>query len=99
MKKTYEEMQTEDRRLVILRCLMSAALYRANALLITRYCDAIGHTVSRDRLEQDIAWLSEQGLVVRELGDVTVATLTTRGLDVAQGRTEVPGVQRPQPGF
>jgi hypothetical protein len=97
--KSFDQFQTEDRRLVILRCLMNATQYRTNALLISRYCDAVGHIVGQDRLEQDIAWLHEQGLVVRETGEVTVAGLTARGLDVAMGRTEVPGVQRPQPGL
>ena len=99
MKKTYEDYQTQDRRLVILRCLMSASQYRANALLVSRYCDAVGHSVSHDRLEQDLAWLSEQGLVASQAGEITVVTLTARGLDVADGRTNVPGVQRPQPGL
>jgi hypothetical protein len=31
-------------------------------------------------------------------GGITTATLTVRGLDVATGRTEAPGVQKPQPG-
>lgn len=95
----FADYQTEDRRLVLLRGLENAAQYRANAFLLRRYCDAVAHVVSADRIEQDIAWLHEQGLVVREhAGGVTTATLTVRGLDVATGRTKVPGVQTPQPG-
>ena len=97
--KSYEEFQTEDRRLVLLRALQNAAQYRANAFLLRRYCDAVAHVVSADRLDQDIAWLHEQGLVVRSQdGGVVTATLTVRGLDVATGRTTAPGVQQPQPG-
>lgn len=100
MTPSFAEYQTEDRRLVLLRGLANAAQYRANAFLLRRYCDAVAHVVSADRIEQDIAWLHEQGLVVREHADrVTTATLTERGLDVATGRTSVPGVQKPQPGF
>ncbi|MBX3589070.1 MAG: ArsR family transcriptional regulator [Ramlibacter sp.] len=95
----FAEFETEDRRLVILRGLESATQYRANAFLIRRYCDAVAHVVSSDRIEQDLAWLAEQGLVTVERPEgVTVATLTARGQDVAAGRARVPGVARPQPG-
>lgn len=95
----YAEFETQDRRLVLLRALHVAAQYKANAYLLRRYCESIGHTVSADRLEQDIAWLAEQGLVERtKHQDVTVAQLLQRGLDVATGATTVPGVARPQPG-
>lgn len=96
---SFSEFQEQDRRLVLLRALSSAVQYRANAYLLRRYCDAVGHVVGADRIEADLAWLRDSGLVslARE-GDVTVATLSARGLDVACGRTEVPGVARPQPG-
>lgn len=96
---SFADYQTEDRRLVLLKALENAAQYRANAFLLRRFCDSVAHVVSADRIEQDIAWLHEQGLVVRDrAGEVTTATLTVRGLDVATGRTKVPGVQSPQPG-
>jgi hypothetical protein len=95
----FDEFQTADRRLVILRGLESAVQYRANGYLLRRYCEALGHTVSADRLEADLAWLAEQGLAERSAeAGVTVVTLTVRGLDVATGRARVPGVQTPQPG-
>lgn len=100
MTLSYAEFEAQDRRLVLLRALEHAAHYRANALLLRRYCQAVGHVVSADRLAADLAWLSEQGLVdLVQAQDVTVATLTTRGLDVATGSANVPGVQRPQPGY
>jgi hypothetical protein len=96
---TFSAFQDEDRRLVLLRALGAAAQYRANALLLRRYCDAVGHVVGADRIEADLAWLFDSGLVtLGGEGGVTVATLTARGLDVSTGRTQVPGVARPQPG-
>jgi len=95
---SYADFEAADRRLVLLRALEPAEQYRANAYLLRRFAEHMGHTVSADRLEQDLAWLQEQGLVVLHKAQaVTVATLTTRGLDVATGRATVPGVQRPQP--
>lgn len=94
----YEQFETEGRRLVVLRGLQHAVRYRAPAQLVRAYCDALGHTVSADKLATDLAWLAEQGLVTlaAEQG-VQVATMTERGLDVATGRAQVPGVQRPGP--
>lgn len=92
---TYQEA---DRRLVILKGLEVAAQYRANAFLLRRYCDAVGHVVSADRIEADLTWLAEMDLLTLDKSSgVTVATLTARGLDVATGRASVPGVQRPMP--
>jgi pyridoxine/pyridoxamine 5'-phosphate oxidase len=97
---SFAEFQTEDRRLVLLRGLHSAAQYSANALLLRRYADAVGHVVGADRIEQDLTWLQQADLVgLSKAGAVTVATLTARGADVAEGRTVVPGVKRPEPGL
>lgn len=96
---SFAEFQTADRRLVLLIALKAAAQYRANAFLLRRYCDTLGHVASADQIETDLAWLAEQGLAKAEAaGGVTIATLTPRGADVADGRATVPGVARPQPG-
>jgi hypothetical protein len=57
-----------------------------------------GHTASLDQVRTDLAWLAEQGLVSsRTTADVTIATLTARGVDVATGRAVQPGVKKPMP--
>ncbi|GAB7082298.1 VpaChn25_0724 family phage protein [Megalodesulfovibrio paquesii] len=95
---SFAETLTKDRRLVILRFLSEAPACRLNTAVLRTSLDAFGHSVSRDQVETDAAWLNEQGLVtVEEVGPVRVATLTTRGLDVAEGRAVVPGVKRPGP--
>ena len=96
----FDQFQAADRRLVLLRALESADGYAANHHLLHRYCTAVGHRVSADRLASDISWLREQALVTtREGAGVTVVTLTERGADVARGNARVPGVARPQPGY
>ena len=94
----FDQFQTEDRRLVLLRALEAAAQYRANAYLLRAYSDSVGHVVSEERLRTDLAWLAEQSLVTLEHKPVLVATLTARGLDVATGRAHQPGVKKPLPG-
>ena len=96
---SFKNLLTEDRRLVILRFLAEDPSYRLNTSVLRTALDAFGHSVSRDQVETDVAWLAEQGLVsVEPVGPVRVATLTGRGVDVATGKAVVPGVKRPGPG-
>jgi hypothetical protein len=94
---TYQETITQDRRLSLLLVLAETPGYRANGFLLRDAIQSIyGHSASIDQVKTDLAWLHEQGLVgVHATGDVTMATLSTRGQDVATGRAEVPGVRKP----
>lgn len=95
----FEQFAEEDRRLVILRHLAEDQDYTVNSSILQKALEVWGHNVSRDRLHADIAWLKEQGLLTyEEVSSVYVAKITQRGLDVAQGRSSVPGVKRPGPG-
>lgn len=95
---SFERLMNEDRRLVILRVLTEDPGYRANAYVLRPALEAMGHTVSLDKLEGDLAWLAEQNLLsIERATHITVAILTQRGADVALGRASVPGVKRPEP--
>ena len=94
----FAKLVTEDRRLVILRFLDETPSRELNTSVLQSALDAYGHAVSRDQVETDCAWLSEQGLVdVEPVGPVKVVSLTARGEDVAKGRVVQPGVKRPGP--
>jgi Fe2+ or Zn2+ uptake regulation protein len=96
---TFGELQTEHQRLSILRLLEEAADYSINTSLLNDALDALGLPASRDKVETMVAWLTEQGLVtVRQIGGVTVATITRRGSDTAKGNARIPGVKRPSAG-
>lgn len=96
---SFSALLAEDRRLAILRILEGDARYATNDSVMQTALDRIGHSVSREMVRSDFAWLAELGLV--ELEQVTatvhVARLTGRGVDVAAGRASVPGVKRPRP--
>lgn len=95
----YSEFEAHDRRLQMLRGLAAANGYRAAATLLRKYCESVGHRTSAERFDVDLAWLAEQDLVtVADVIGARVATLTARGLDVANGAAVVPGVSRPEPG-
>lgn len=88
----------EDRRLAVLSLLADSHAYQAGAPMLQMVLAGLGHTVALDTVVADLAWLRDAGLLsLREVGTVHIATLIGRGLDVAKGRTQVPGVARPRP--
>lgn len=88
----------QDQRLVILRSLIDAN-YDANESILDDCLALYGHKISRDLVRNHLNWLEEQGLVkVERLTDgFMVATITQRGVDVANGEAVVDGVKRPRP--
>ncbi|HHH12945.1 MAG TPA: hypothetical protein ENJ98_01795 [Thiolapillus brandeum] len=95
---SYRDIVAADLRLVILQALEEDPDYSHNDAVLQRMLDAVGHSVSTDRLRTELAWLAEQGLIlINEIEDLVVSKLTARGEDVALGRTRVPGVARPRP--
>jgi len=90
---------TENRRLTILRLLEGAPGYAMNDSVMQSTLERFAHVVSQDVVSSDFTWLEEQGLltVAAVTSRCWVATLTVRGVDVALGRAEVPGVQLPSP--
>lgn len=95
---SFNELITEDIRLVILRALAEDAGYSLNESVLHQVLSLFGHKVSRDRVKTELSWLCEQGLVTLEhVASVYVATITRRGADAAAGHINVPGVKRPGP--
>lgn len=99
----FAELMREARRLYLLQMLGEAPGYEANAEVLTAALDAVGHVASHDQVLADMEFCEEMGLVTLQRLQAaglfaTVATLTTRGHDVATGRARVPGVKMPLPG-
>jgi hypothetical protein len=87
----------QSRRLAILVSLSLATRYRLILSDLRAVVDGAGYPASLDRLRADVAWLEETGLVGFER-PAEIVEITARGLDVAGGYAEVPGVGRPGPG-
>lgn len=85
-----------DRRRAILAALSLSPAYTLPHRALRAQVEAVGYAVSLDLLRSDIAWLGEVGLI--DLLELDHARLTDRGLDIALGRAQVPGVRRPEPG-
>lgn len=94
MSTTASRMAEQGRRLAILQSLSIAHRYRRALPDLRAQLDAVGYSTSRDRLAADCAWLEEIGLVSM---DSEAVTLNQRGLDAAEGYSEIPGVNRPGP--
>lgn len=99
---SYNDYVAEDRRLVILKLLEEDQGGSHNHAVLQEALRRWGHTMSRDQVKAELAWLEDQGLVtVQKVGEGNpyhVATITDRGCDVATGAASVPGVKRPRGG-
>lgn len=95
MSGEYRERHAAMLRRMILEALEKEAGYTAPDLLVQAALESHAMVVSLDRLRTELAWLAEQGLVEHVMG---ATVLTARGLDVALGRADIPGVLRRPPG-
>ncbi len=93
------ELMKEHQRLVILRMLSEDSGYDLNESILQDGINAVGLDISRDALRTQLAWLEEQGLISVEKASAISKwpDSTGRGLDVANGRANVPGIKRPSP--
>jgi len=95
----YAETLSKHRRLTILKFLSDSPEYTSNASILEHVCNDFGVNSSRDQIMGELDWLSEQGMVTYDDNSAfRVATATSRGVDIAQGKARNAGVQRPRPG-
>lgn len=95
----FANLVDEARRLAILAALAGADGYTLPEATVREAIRRAGHPLSADAMASASAWLDEQRLLMRQaVGATAVLTLTTRGLDAAQGLATIPGVARPAPG-
>jgi hypothetical protein len=93
---SYQDYLNEDRRLVLLRLLADLPGRKGNSSVLATLLDHWGHSVSRDYVKGQLAWLAEQGLVTTEdMGPVILASISERGIEVTEDRVRVPGISRP----
>lgn len=90
----FHDFIIERRRGALLCALASAAAgTEADALLLQRYCLAIGMRPTLDAVAADLRWLAERALVQLGGADGRVAArITQAGREVAAGRAAQAGV-------
>ena len=95
---TFLNLIVADRRLAMLALLADSAGYSAGSPMLQLALAGLGHTAALDTINAELAWLRDAGLVTLEdVGGVIIAAVNGRGVDVARGRTTVPGIARPRP--
>ena len=95
----YPEKMREAWRLELLKLLASLPGYEAGQYFLYQ-CLSDGELPppSADQVSTELTWLADQGLVsLHESRELSNATISQRGLDVAEGRSRVPGIARPRP--
>lgn len=93
---SYLEVRRRHMRLSILIVLKDAPQYRCNDSIMRDALRTFGFEPSRDQVRGELHWLAEQGLIeVSEAGKLLIGRATTRGVDVAEGLSRHPDVQRP----
>lgn len=94
----YTERLRREARIVILQLLEEAPRYTSNVPMLRALLDDYGIVFSTDQVRGEAAWLAEQGMAsIEEHGSLAVLTATMRGLEVARGIVNHPGIARPQP--
>ncbi|NPA72689.1 MAG: hypothetical protein GXO35_07655 [Gammaproteobacteria bacterium] len=91
----FKQQETLHQRRVIIEVLEKDSDYSHNELILKSALKSLGHNLSTDKLNSELAWLEELSLITVELvGEIRVARLTARGQDVATGAAQVPGIAR-----
>ncbi len=94
----YAESLRRHRRLAILRHLEACSEYTSNASILTDVLRGLGVTSTRSQVITELVWLRENGLITTiDQGEFVVATATQAGVEIAQGVSVHPEVQRPRP--
>ncbi len=93
------ELESEHRRLTIVKHLEKSARFTSNASILTDVANGLGVPSSRAQINAALFWLDEHGLVTNVVTDgFMVVTATPRGCEVALGHVVHPGVKRPSTG-
>jgi hypothetical protein len=74
---------------------MAPAYSLASSHLRVAVNGVVAAPISTDALTSQLAWLQDIGVVqVDQVGGVSIARLKQRGLDVVEGATTIPGIER-----
>lgn len=95
----YKEHMAKHRRLAILRLLKEVG-GTANDSVLYSQCASLGFAkATRTDVRDDLALFEKHSLITRNYhGGLVIASITERGVDVADGKVEVDGVEKPSLG-
>lgn len=93
---SFAETLAESRRLAILRLLKEIG-GSSNESILHAGTEQLGfRRESRTTIRDDLSMMVKHGLLKEEwFNDLMVVTITSRGVEVTEGRISVPGVKKP----
>ena len=93
------ELMRADARRTILQLLAQDRGYSMNDAILRRAVDRLtAVTLSASEIREHLAWLEDRGAVTTEsVPPYVLATLTDKGLALAEGAETIAGVSRPLP--
>lgn len=100
MSNNWQQYVEKSRRLSILRFLKECGGQANDSIIQNVLENTYGFSkASRQTYRNDIRFCEDNGLIVISwAGEVMVAQITKRGVEVAEGRTTVEGIQPPSVG-
>jgi len=94
----YAEFEAQAARLCILKALRDQPDGRMNEVMLMRILDTYAYHRSREWVRTQLMKMAELGAVTLvEAGSVMVASITRAGLDHAERRSFIAGIDRPSP--
>lgn len=92
----YGDAWTRHLRLAILRALLDLKGRTGHESLLTDMVGAVHIMADREQVRAEVIWLHQEEMVIAEAKHgALVASLTERGINVAEGRSDHAGVKRP----
>lgn len=94
----YTQIVRKHARLAILRHLAECSEYTSNASILSDVLAGVGLRVTRSQVVTDLSWLRDNGFVDFDAqAEFIVVTATVSGVEIAQGVSFHPEIQRPRP--
>lgn len=100
MEQNWQAFVTRSRRLSLLRFLKECGGQANDSIIQNVLENTYGFSKNpRETYRQDIRFCEDHGLVIVSwAGEIMVAAITKRGVEVAEGRSKVEGIQPPSVG-
>ena len=93
----YQALILKNQRQAILELLRDQNGYSINAAILQSSLNELGMPASGSVVKGLLVWLAEQDFIKLSTDTVMVATITSSGVDIANGLAQHPDIQRPLP--
>lgn len=94
---SYAEELDRHIRSAILRFAADAPAETTNVSMLEEMLPRVGLNITRDKIETETLWLTEQGFVTTaKFNGFVSITCTQRGIDIVERKSKHPGIKSPR---